>query len=56
MDRIDGFYVKAEAWLNKHILRMSDDANKDNLLNTFSGAGKKTDEEFRSYILSLFSQ
>jgi hypothetical protein len=54
MDRFDRFHVRAEAWLNKHILRMSDEANKRELLNTFSGVGSKIDREFQDYVLTLF--
>jgi hypothetical protein len=34
--------------------RMSDEANKADLLNTFSGASAGIDREFQQYILTLF--
>jgi hypothetical protein len=55
MDRFDRWHVRAEAWLNHKILGMNDAANRQDLLNTFSGAGKSIDKEFRDYIITLFS-
>jgi hypothetical protein len=54
MDRFDRSHVKAEAWLNRNIFRMTDEANKKDLLKTFSGASPRTDREFQQYILTLF--
>jgi hypothetical protein len=55
MDRIDKFRVRAEAWLNKRILRMNDEANKAVLLDTFSGSiSPSIDREFQEYVLTLF--
>lgn len=54
MDCVDKFHVKMEAWLNRNLFKMSDKANKEDLLKTFSGADSQTDLEYQQYILTLF--
>jgi hypothetical protein len=55
MDMLQKHYVKANAWINRHILRMGNADNIRDLLRQFSGSSQERDEEYRNYILSLFN-